>query len=594
MRHWIVSKQQDPTLSTNDHLKLLAISNEVEVDPIGMSCHFFTLSYHVLGSVRLSIAIWKYVSLRDLRYASRFFTALSANYTFFSLLFAFGQVFVTLNLMKYCLKELEKALDNMIIIFDVVTMTMVSVNAWIIMYILWFKGDKLQAFVNEINLLSSPMSSSIGYLSYLASYSIILTDAWSTKWNDGMVEAASSQITNIIMFPIDFMQQSFQLRPVVKQCSWLVAFILETRYGFPEMIYLSFVFTMWNATTSFRGKLQPEVTLEQGLKLYRDQKNLWISANDLFGFLFLCMYIANISYYSQLQDKLSKWNQIISWMFILENVLIFGLGSHINYEARKVIRHWIVSKQQEPTLSTNEQLRLLAISDEVEGEPFGITCCFFTLSYKLLGSTLITCFLFTIVLVCFLYYSGRNAIRALIMVLTSVFQHTLLPCLSENLRNSTAPLENVVNYGFYVVLWPALGCFCMPEFVALSIVLSLWELAKSFQGALNKITSFPEGYSLYKTYRKLFNDINDLWSPTFLILYIGSVAYYGKAPFVFLNHQPALSFIFFFVENVIIWGLGSHVHKMVFYDLYGETMGTKYARTTPVNREPYAPLVTVS
>jgi len=43
----------------------------------------------------------------------------------------------------------------------------------------------------------------------------------------------------------------------------MVSIVLESCYGFPELISLSLVFTMWNVTKSFRKRMKPEITLEE-------------------------------------------------------------------------------------------------------------------------------------------------------------------------------------------------------------------------------------------------------------------------------------------------------------------------------------------
>lgn len=73
-----------------------------------------------------------------------------------------------------------------------------------------------------------------------------------------------------------------------------------------------------------------------------------------------------------------------------------------------------------------------------------------------------------------------------------------------------------------------------------------------------------QGYALYKDYRNAIQKMNELWGTTFLVMYVADVIYYSKAPYVVMTEHPDIVFSIFFLENIVMWGVGAHVHKTVF------------------------------
>lgn len=51
MRNWI-SERQEKSITVEEHMILHVLCHEIEVDPLGISCCFFTFSYQFLGRVR--------------------------------------------------------------------------------------------------------------------------------------------------------------------------------------------------------------------------------------------------------------------------------------------------------------------------------------------------------------------------------------------------------------------------------------------------------------------------------------------------------------------------------------------------------------
>lgn len=53
LRRWISQKKMEKGLSAEDIGRLNLIQGEIENDPVGISCRYFTVNYRLLGSVRL-------------------------------------------------------------------------------------------------------------------------------------------------------------------------------------------------------------------------------------------------------------------------------------------------------------------------------------------------------------------------------------------------------------------------------------------------------------------------------------------------------------------------------------------------------------
>lgn len=56
---WMALKRRQDGLGQEENFKLLALAQEVEAEPVALSCSFFVLTYNFIGSVSyISITIF--------------------------------------------------------------------------------------------------------------------------------------------------------------------------------------------------------------------------------------------------------------------------------------------------------------------------------------------------------------------------------------------------------------------------------------------------------------------------------------------------------------------------------------------------------
>lgn len=73
------------------------------------------------------------------------------------------------------------------------------------------------------------------------------------------------------------------------------------------------------------------MTFLKGIRLYKKYRSSWNLANDLFDVLILLLYISFVSYYCRLMHWFSEYG-IYNFLYMaFENILLFGLCSHIHY-----------------------------------------------------------------------------------------------------------------------------------------------------------------------------------------------------------------------------------------------------------------------
>lgn len=63
-KQWMKIKQDECDISVGNRLKLLAVNYEVDSEPIGITCTFFTLTYQFLGSVCTIISYLEYNNIK--------------------------------------------------------------------------------------------------------------------------------------------------------------------------------------------------------------------------------------------------------------------------------------------------------------------------------------------------------------------------------------------------------------------------------------------------------------------------------------------------------------------------------------------------
>ncbi|CAL8143281.1 unnamed protein product [Orchesella dallaii] len=127
------------------------------------------------------------------------------------------------------------------------------------------------------------------------------------------------------------------------------------------------------------------------LERYKKLNDVTSTTKEVFGSFVMCYYICILPFFAEMpQILLSNSHVWIRLAMVFYMVLVsssLGLAAHGHAQAHKSLQKAIFFHHSDKRTSTTERLQLIALTQEIEIQPIGISCQFFTITTKFLSST---------------------------------------------------------------------------------------------------------------------------------------------------------------------------------------------------------------
>ncbi|CAL8110953.1 unnamed protein product [Orchesella dallaii] len=370
MKGWIYKRKISTDISHIDLTKLSILAGEVENDPIGISCKFFSISYGIMGSIScLLIQVtsqgFLVIALRD----------------------AVKQITVRV--------EAWAVLAFVSHIFDA-TLQLLAIHTF------WCRRKEIQTLMNKLQKGSSSYMIKATRMKWLRIFQgpeVVIVWAYVAFLMAGLLQSyrrklvwstASNIVDHFLIFPGSrFINRDILLYPI---CG--VTFFLERVNSAIELYILAAALSMYELGKQFQRQIQQDITTPKDLmEAHRDLKNVVDRFNSIFARLFLTHYICILLNYVSTPAMLTRlafgWDKVsFKMVYIGIHFVIYFCCCEVHSMVKSIVLDWIHHCKLKADTSSADLVKLSILTAEVEYQPVGISCNFFVINYGLMGSFL--------------------------------------------------------------------------------------------------------------------------------------------------------------------------------------------------------------